>query len=180
MANIRRAGRSGFTVRDGVRRRESFWISTGVINAAPAAASTAIILTSFSSVILNLRPFTIVRTRGFMLVRSDQQAASESYSLLYGHAVVSDQAVAVGVTAVPTPDTDSDSDLWFVFEGVFGRFVILSSVGQQPVGGTFQKFDSKSMRKVEDGQDAISVIETSSASNGANIEVMFRQLIKLH
>jgi len=39
-------------------------------------------------------------------VRSDQFVATEGYEIAIGMAVVSDQALAIGVTAVPTPFTD--------------------------------------------------------------------------
>ena len=40
--------------------------------------------------------------------------------------------------------------------------------------------DSKSMRKVEEGQDLIEVIENSAISNGAQVITYTRVLIKLH
>jgi len=40
--------------------------------------------------------------------------------------------------------------------------------------------DSKAMRKVEDGQDLIRVVETSSISLGVAIVYSGRALIKLH
>ena len=50
------------------------------------------------------------------MVESDQSAATELFIGNLGLAVVSDQATAVGVTAVPTPATDRGSDLWFLIE----------------------------------------------------------------
>ena len=91
--------------------------------------------------------------------------------------MVSDQAVAIGVTAVPTPDTDRGSDLWYVFEEIFGEFVFISGVGTQE-RGQLHRFDSKAMRKVEDGQDIITVAESPNTS--AKIQVAVRCLIKLH
>jgi len=176
VANINISRKSGFIRRAGVMKRDTLWISTGVIGAVPAAASTAILLTNFAGGILGLRPFTVVRTRGLLSARSDQLAAAEEWSIRYGHAVVSDQAVAIGVTAIPTPDTDSSSDAWFVFEELYG--FLSDNVGM--IGRTNVQFDSKAMRKVEDGFDSVSVVESSSASNGVNVKVGFRQLIKLH
>ncbi len=71
MANIRSARRSGFVLRGGVKRRETFWIASSVIVAAPAAASTAILLSTLNAAVLAVRPFTIVRTIGELFTRSD-------------------------------------------------------------------------------------------------------------
>ncbi len=54
---------------------------------------------SLSTAGLALRPFTIVRTYLEVAVRSDQAAAIEQQITAVGMAIVSDQAVAVGVTA---------------------------------------------------------------------------------
>ncbi len=179
MANIRTARRSGLVLRGGRNVRETRWGATSVVQGTPMAASTAILLTSLGATVLAMRPLTIVRTRGVILGRSDQSAASEDYSFGYGHAVVSEQAVAIGVTAVPTPMTDADSDLWFVYESVIGQLIFSDATGIFEAGQRVA-FDSKAMRKVEDGQDAISVVETSSLSAGAIIQVQFRCLFKLH
>ncbi len=91
-------------------RRDSLWI--GIVSAQNglAAASSAVLSHSFNAAAIALVPFTIVRTRLFMHVRSDQVAASEDYGCALGVAVVGAPAEAIGVTAVPTPDTDSDQD----------------------------------------------------------------------
>ncbi len=93
---------------------------------------------------------------------------------------MSEQAVTVGVTAVPTPDSDSGSDLWYVFETQLGVLRVASAIGLEESGGVHTKFDSKAMRKVNDGEQSVSVIETTSVSLGATVNVAFRQLIKLH
>jgi hypothetical protein len=49
-----------------------------------------------------------------MAISSDQFAQSESQIGAIGLAVVTDQAVGIGVTAVPTPITDLSSDSWFL------------------------------------------------------------------
>ena len=97
----------------------------------------------------------------------------------YGHAVVSEPAVAIGVTAVPTPVTDDVSDLWFVYESLMNDFLVTTDVGRL-LAGVQLRFDSKAMRKVEDGEQMISVLENDGASDGSTTLTHFRQLIKLH
>jgi len=77
-------------------------------------------------------------------IRSDQTGATEDQHAAYGAAVVSDQAVAVGVTAVPTPITDDFSDLWFVYERLIGTFV---TTGAGLTNKSYETvIDSKAMR----------------------------------
>ena len=115
MANIRTAGKSGFIMRSGGRKRETIWFGGAPFSAAVATTGVNLV-TSLNAAALALRPFTIVRTRGVLRFSSDQEAATESWGGSFGMAVVSDQASAVGVTAVPTPTTENSSDLWFVYE----------------------------------------------------------------
>ncbi len=159
--------------------RETLWIAiTPTVNTL-SVASTALLFTGFSAGVLALRPFTIIRSRGWFHVASDQGGVSENYDCALGFAVVSDQALAIGVTAVPTPNTDRDSDLWMVYEEVGGRWRFDSAAGVTEAGvGT--KFDSKGMRKVEEGQDLAITIENSAVSLGAVVYKSGRMLIKLH
>ena len=181
MARIFTGRKSGFIQRSGVARRETVWIGSASFSTLLSAPSTAVLQASLNAAALALRPFTVVRTRGFFHLRSDQGAVTEIYEAALGLAVVSDQAVAIGVTAVPTPTTDDDSDLWFVYERGFGELEVNTSVGfsNGPAGG-YRSFDSKAMRKVEDGQDVIQVVETSALSSGARLASHLRMLVKLH
>ena len=165
-------------MRGGGKRRETLWIGSAAVQQALATAAPFQIL-NFNAAALALRPFTIVRTRGVIVLRSDQVAATEDYGAAVGFSVVSDQAVAIGVTAVPTPNTDVSSDLWFVYETIFGRFLFASAVGQNDGQVVQRQFDSKAMRKVEDGQD-LSVTVEAAPFQGSSITVQNRMLVKLH
>ena len=109
--------------------RETAWLFVDTVESTMAGAPTAVLANSLNASALALRPFTIVRTRGVFFVNSDQIVANESYGADRGYAVVSDQAAAIGVTAVPTPLTDMGSDLFFVYEQVFMRAAIASGAG---------------------------------------------------
>ena len=93
-----------------------------------------------------------------------------------GLAVVSDEAVAVGVTAVPTPVTEIASDLWYAHQVYFADAVSLTDL---TVGGGRYRIDSKAMRKVEDGQD-IAIVAENAAAFGQIISFAGRFLIKTH
>ncbi len=178
MANLRTGRRSGLVFRGGRSRRETQWLDSGTFSVQLASDLSAVLTNSLGAVPLALRPFTIVRTRGILSLQSDQQAATESPQASFGMAIVSEQAVAIGITAVPTPVTDRGSDLWFVYESMFAEWTFSSAVGSQSFLMT-RAVDSKAMRKVEDGEDMVFVAESDSAE-GSIIQGTFRLLIKLH
>ena len=181
MANINVGRKSGFIMRAGGRKRETIWFGGAPFSAAVATTGVNLV-TSLNAAALAMRPFTVIRTRGVLRFSSDQEAATESYGGSFGRAVVSDQASAIGVTAVPTPTTDSASDLWYVYEFAIGRFAFGSAASFTDVGQV-RIIDSKAMRKVEDGQDLVGVIEGPGAAitaTGNLIAGFVRTLVKLH
>ncbi len=156
-------------------RRLTRWLAAIPTENTLAAASTPVLVSVLNAAALALRPFTVIRTRGVFGVRSDQEAANEDFSASLACAVVSEEASAIGVTAIPTPETDRDSDLFYVFESLAGFLDTGTGSDNQ-----WMQFDSKAMRKVNSGQDLVTVIETSTISSGAIVHVSFRFLIKLH
>ncbi len=160
-------------------RRETEWASLAVDVDTITAPSTAVLVGSLNAAALALRPFTVVRVRGFWFVSDDQEAVTENWGCSMGWAVVSDQASAIGVTAVPTPETDKGSDLWFVYEEMYGRFHLDTAVGHGEIG-SHGKFDSKAMRKVNGDQDIIVALETPAVIQGALVLMGARFLLKLH
>ncbi len=163
-----------------MERRKTVWASIAPAENTMAAPSTAVLSHSAGAGLLAARPFTIVRTRLVLHVRPDQVAATEDYGVAVGGAVVSDQAAAVGVTAVPTPDTDRVSDLFFFYEETYGLFFFGTGVGTQFVGGQRLVIDSKAMRKVDEGSDVVFVQETQAVVASATTFLAGRMLIKLH
>ncbi len=118
MANIHRSRKSGFTLRSGVMRRDTLWSGINSSRTTLGVASTAALINSAGAGLLALRPFTIVRSRLNWHVASDQEVASEVYGASLAAAVVTDQASAIGITAVLTPETDQGSDSFFVFDSI--------------------------------------------------------------
>jgi len=145
-----------------------------------AAASTAVLSNSLNAAGLALRPFTVVRARGFAWCRSDQSVASEDFLASFGLCVVSDQAVDIGVTAVPTPEADRSSDLWFQYETLGQGFTFKDATGFVSSEGITKDWDSRAMRKVEEGQDMVMVKESASISGGLFLLTAGRLLVKLH
>ncbi len=106
-------------------------------------------------------------------------ASPETQILHYGNIVVTEQALAIGVTAVPTPATDNGAD-WYVYESGGSRFQVSSAVGFDNRMAQYIQFDSKAMRKVEEGQQLITVLENDALSAGIDVITFVRTLIKLH
>ena len=165
-------------IRGGRSVRQTMWIGLDATTTALAAANSATLILALNAGGLALRPFTIVRTRGSMLIRSDQTAVSEVQQVALSAAVVSDQASAIGITAVPTGFTDAGSDLFFLYEQQINDLVVTSAVGSLIY--TSINYDSKAMRKVNDDQDVIFTLENSGIGQGSVTRHAGRMLIKLH
>ena len=166
----RSRGRSG-------SRRLTSWI--GIDPIINVEAGNSVSLThALNAAALAKRPFTIVRTYLELNLSSDQLSASESQIGAVAIAVVSDQASAIGVTAVPTPITDLASDLFLLHQLLFNEWLVNSAVGFDSVGGRRYSIDSKAMRKVNDDQDIVVTVEAASTSNGFNLTMGGRMLIK--
>ncbi len=164
------------------QRRTTMWIDIAANTNTIAAASTAVLSAALNAGALALRPFTIVRTHLFWHITSDQSAASEIYGAAIGMCVVSDQARAVGVTAIPNPSSDAESDLFFLWDfqaGLFG-FKDATGVFEQGPQTHGYRIDSKAMRKVNDDQDVVLAIETPALASSVATIQSGRMLLKLH
>ncbi len=170
--------KSGFIVRDGRRRRQTVWFQFGLSSNSLAASATAVIAQSLNAAALELRPFTIVRSRFVWRVDSDQSAATETYTGNVGLCVVSDQAVAIGVSAVPTPASDLGSDLFFMIDQWIGKFALIGAEVTQEVSS--KRVESKAMRKVDIGQDIVLTKEAGIGGTGCEIATVGLMLVKLH
>ncbi len=160
--------------------RKTFWLGGVITNTVLASANTAVLITQLNAAALALRPFTIVRTRGYWGMFSDQTAADEDQHVHVGGIVVTEQASAVGVSAVPTPVTQDFAD-WFLFDGAAQRFEQQSAVGIQPNMLPHRyTLDSKAMRKVSENEDIVFVIQNGALGEGSTVVMYTKLLIKLH
>ncbi len=101
---------------------------------------------------------TVRRTRGRIHARSDQAAAHEEHLGGFGMIVVTDIAVAAGIASIPDPVSEGNDDGWFVFEHIVAS-------GSENTLGQFVSvpFDSKAMRRVEEGYQVAVVVANASA-----------------
>ncbi len=152
------------------------WSLTGVQTVGAGNKLLSVLFAS--SVLAELVPFTIVRTRALVSVVSDQLAASELQIGAFGIGIVNDVAGALGITGIPGPDTDCGWPGWFVFQWLQGDFQFGDATGFNPQGFTQYVIDSKAMRKVSAEQDIAVVFENSSGTQGFQAINAGRMLIK--
>ncbi len=150
------------------------WAASLDSDTAQVLAAGAFILDQ-SLLAPGLVPSTIVRVRGTLWVASDQASASEEPFGALGFSVVSDPARLIGITALPTPITDEGSELFFVYQA----FQTFFATGQGVVWQRYD-FESKAMRKFEDGEAIVVTLENASAAFGLEYLLKFRLLLKLH
>ena len=112
---------------------------------------------------------TVRRVRGRVLATSDQVAVGEAQLGAFGLIVVNDVALALGATGIPGPVTEASDDGWFVWEPLI--VISQASDGQSSGGvGAYTsrmcnfEFDSKAMRKVEEGFGIAVMVENEHAS----------------
>ncbi len=169
--------RSRFRTR-GFTKRGTFWGRSPADAAATGLAGQTAVLDSTAVPVVEGE--TIVRTRGQILIASDQSSATESYAGAVGMCIATDQAVAVGVGSIPTLYSDQDSDLWFVHQYFAGGILFKDATGVNPNRFTSFPFDSKGMRKFVTGTTLCVVVENgSSAGTGIEYWLQFAMLFKV-
>ena len=171
MAPVRRRGRSSVVV--GRRRAPSNWarsVSTALLT-IPAASKVLVATVALSNPGIGE---TVRRTRGVISLASDQNIASEVQFGAFGFIVVNDLAIAAGVASIPGPVTDASDDGWFVWQPYVFR--------QSGAGDTrlrMIEFDSKAMRRIEEGFTVAIVAENSHATQGQLFQCGFSLLSSL-
>ena len=158
-------------------RRQTVWGTfTSGDDKITIPAVSAVLVSQFNAAALALRPFTIIRVRGVILVCNDQVAASEEPQMIVTAGVFSDTAVALGITALPDAVSSPDGN-WYLYEDV--PFGFLNDVDGN-ISWRSYVFDSKAMRKVGTDEDSAVVVSNRSAADGGQIIMSGRILLKLH
>ena len=157
--------------------RQTEWGGSADISAFTTLAAGAAVL---DQSLTTDDPETIVRTRGVIWVKSDQESAEENPFGAMGIAIVSDQAAAAGVASVPTPITEIDSDLWMVYVPWATSVWDTGGAALTAVNGFAYEFDSKAMRKISADETVVVVVENASSANGVKFAINFRMLFKVN
>ena len=120
---------------------------------------------------------TIRRSRGMLMIASDQSAAVEQQLGALGLVVVSDLALAAGAASIPGPVTDSSDDGWFVWQPFLANQAG-ASIQPSQSRAVFD-FDSKAMRRIEEGFGVAVMVENASALHGLNFWCAFSVLTSI-
>jgi len=154
----------------GARRQPTNWsrITEALRVTVPAASKVLM----HNLVLSNSGISEVVRrTRGVLNVSSDQAATQEFVSGALGAMVATDTAIAAGIASLPDPVTDQDDDgwlLWMPFMGLLQGVQGTTGVDLMPTSLNFE-FDSKAMRKVEEGYGVIFVVANATAGFGMSV-----------
>jgi len=157
--------------------RTKMWIGAGLAAQTVTGATPALIGVLNAAALL-LRPFTILRSRLYFRVRSDQTAATEVNTGVVSCQVVTDSATTAGIGSIPSPLTEPTAD-FFVYEPFAYEFEFRDATGASDVSGRAFTVDSKAMRKVGHDDDVAVVLEQRGAA-GVTIGVEGRMLVQLH
>jgi len=135
------------------------------------ALGTKVLLASF--VLSNAGIGEVIRrTRGVLRVISDQTTTVEGITGAFGMCLVTDLALAAGAVSIPGPVTDASDDLWFVWEPLVGHSRTTNvSAAAVPADGITKEFDSKAMRRVEEGYAIAVMVENNNVTFGFDITI---------
>ncbi len=155
------------------QRRKTEWVASSVPVGVNSLASNTIQFDQQSDI---SEPQTLIRTRGYLYVQSDQAAAREECFGAFGIAVVKTPAAAIGVTALPAPLDEMGDDMWYVWV----PWACSKSAADGDASNYSMAFDSKGQRKLADGDTLVALIQNSASGFGIEFELFWRELVMLH
>ena len=119
---------------------------------------------------------TMLRVVGGVMVASDQTAADETQVGAIGMCIVTDAALAVGITALPDPVSEIEDDMWFMYLPFCRTLNVADATGTQPNFGEWFPFDQKAKRIVHTGSSIVLIGANVSATAGMNVLPILRLL----
>ena len=173
----------GSPLRQGQRRMTEWGASADITALSALSAGSVVLDQSFTDAVLSgagLLPSTIVRVRGDIWCRSDQDAANENPFGAMTFAIANENARAAGVASLLAPLADEAADSFFVFQYFMGGNFGASTGALFANPWHHFPFDSKAMRKIEDGDSIVIVLENGDSAGTMHYILKFRILFKLH
>jgi len=150
--------RRGFPQARSQRRSTSWGLGPGGSAVSGFTASQQVIVGS--GVVPLEEGITVVRIRGnLQAILTSATASPDGFHCAIGIGVVTDQAFAIGATAVPGPLSEMEWNGWMYHRFFDVHADAAFSAGQQPASISFE-VDSKAMRKLSIGNTLIAVVET--------------------
>ena len=159
------------------QRRQTAW-GLGVEGTLAHTASASQLYPT--TILPSVEGLTIVRTRGtFLIFLTSVGSNVDGLTGAVGIGIVTTEAIAAGVTAVPGPFSDDEDELWLWHSYFHCIGASTSSPSQQPAATVRLEIDSKAMRKFPVGNSlfaACEVVETGviAANSFINTRILFK------
>ncbi len=167
---------AGYTA-GGKSRRSTEWISATVDWTDFTAAQARTTLSFSQAELRDFVPCTIVRTVGLLAVSADFDfITNQSFLGASGACLVRDDARIAG--ALPEAFGEAGNDIWW-WHQFFAMQVESSSGVDLKLSETYM-VDSKAQRKVVDGDAIVFMSQGGGGSDGFDLSLMVRILLKLH
>ena len=163
-------------LRTGGPKRQVTWVAPADQGFVSVGGGAKILVASFTPFAFGMVKPTVVRTRGEVSIKPSAFGVDVDIVGAYGMGVVSDQALAAGVTSIPGPWTDADWDGWFVWRSYSYHLEFTSGTGVRIISEQYT-VDSKAMRKVSDNETVVIVAESQAVA--FEISMPVRMLLKL-
>ena len=166
------------------KRFTSWAFGTGGVTVQTISSTGKTILGSGLVLAAGMDVATIVRTRGYLFAGiTGAGAALDSFHCAFGVAIVSTEAFVAGVASIPGPLTELDWNGWMVHQTF--KVMQKTTISDDNFGpGTLytSEVDSKAMRKFNDNETLVAVLEVVEVGTGPSMRVMWdsRILLKLH
>ena len=162
--------RRGLTLLRTSAKRKTAWGVGPVTTAGGQAITASAKILGAQGSVAQTDGLTLVRTRGeLVLALSAATATFDGFTGAFGIGLVSAQAFAIGLTAIPGPLAEEDWDGWLVhryFHLVAFGPIVAANVSLEPgqVHATTAalrfEIDSKAMRKFQENMVLVAMLET--------------------
>ncbi len=178
MAN-RSFNRSGTFRRGGSRRLTDWGVQLATTGRIAIPANSKVLVAAVTAAVLEEQaPATIVRTRGYLSVLTDNVTASETQIGAFGCALFNSVSLNAGIASLPSPGTDGTFDGWFVWSAFGQATQVNSAIGFNTLAAERIEVDSKAMRKFDRDLGLAFIVDNQHATNAFNVMFNFRLLIK--
>ena len=159
-------------------RSKKTWIGVEIAP-GPVAANAAVLFGILNAEAIDQLPFTVLRSRGVLIMESDQEVLTEDFGGAFAMVHTTQRATAAGIGSVDNPFGNSSSGNFFVWEPIYSKVFQQGGAAVGSQTSAIFPVDSKAMRKLVLGDDIAFVFEALDLS-GLNVGFMGRVLIQLH
>ena len=163
----------------GRRRSVSWFVGPGDTGTTSHTSSASQIMGLGAQ--LTADGFTLIRIRGyFQIFLTSATAVLDGFSGALGIGIVTAEAFAIGITAMPDPVADADWDGW-----LFHHFFDVRSARATFDAGDLSAaqrlvVDSKAMRVLREGDTVFMAIETTEGGTAAGTSVFDSRMLLKH